>query len=255
MGNLDIWESVKHVDSKYTKEANVEGNRQTSISTLYPVKQITAAKGPIGGLWDYHIVSERMDNTRPMMHGGEFLRDGDAMIWEQLHTIQLCLKLRDSADEEWRLTAPQFGHTKFRYMSGAGKIIIDHEYAKKSVSDALKKCLSLLGVCADIYMGDFDDAQYKAEVQDKLSLQRADKNSEEELKQYDEMKAELEDALKAFEQIPNEQGIQKVYAQKARYFKNRLGTVKFKDAAQKCLISLQKSKDEAIANLPDRSAA
>lgn len=203
MGNLEIWDKVKHVDASATKQANVDGNKQTSINTLYPVKLMTEALGPIGKNWKYEIDYERFDNTKPMMMKGEHVKDGDNLLWEQTHTLCLNLYVKHEGETEFS-RYQHFGHTKYRYVTQTGKIMVDHEYAKKSVSDALKKALSLLGVCADVYSGDFDDVHYRAEVQDKLAIEKADKSAEEEAKQVEEMKEKVEGTLKAMDQVPNE---------------------------------------------------
>lgn len=59
-----------------------------------------------------------------------------------------------------RGTIKQFGATTFLSRDAYGTISSDEDHAKKSITDATSKCLSLLGFSADVYMGKFDDHKY-----------------------------------------------------------------------------------------------
>lgn len=251
--NMSLWDRVKNVDESATKQANVDGNKQTSINTLYPIKTLTEAFGPIGLNWTYEIDFERFDKTKPMEIKGEYLRDGEDLLWELTHTLCLNLFIKHEGQKDF-VKYQHFGHTKYRYVTGAGKIYVDHEYAKKSVSDALKKSLSLLGVCADVYSGDFDDIHYRAEVQDKLAIERADKNTEEQMKQIDEMKVKLEQTVKALDLVPNLRAAKLVNIQAVKYFEARLNTEKFSSIAKKCMIELKEKMDETINKFENTEA-
>lgn len=250
--NLKLWNAVKTVDTKYVKDATVDGIKITSISSLYPVHMMTKALGPIGGLWRPVIVKEEFVNTQPIVIKGEHVFDGDKIVWEQDHKLLIRIETRASTESNFELAAEQFGHTKYRYVTSKGYIAVDHEYAKKSYSDALKKCLSLFGVCADVFMGDFDDVNYRKEVQAQIAIEKADKNDEEELKQLEEMKACFDDAIEAFELIPNAQALKKVYAQKLRYFSARLNSQKLGPAAKKLSLQLEKAHKERLNQLENK---
>src|SRR5690606_33640239 len=53
----------------------------------------------------------------------------------------------------------QFGQTTFVGRNKNG-FFTDEEAPKKSLTDAMSKCLSLLGFSADIHLGRFDDNKY-----------------------------------------------------------------------------------------------
>ena len=253
--NLNMWDDVSKVDAKYTKQAKVDGNPQTSIAALYPVYLMTKALGPIGELWRYKVVSQEFVNTQPVKFGKELLLDNGNIVWEQDHTLFLRIETRKSLDDDFEMACEQYGHTKYRYMSSKGYMVVDHEYAKKSCSDALKKCLTMFGVCADVFMGDFDDKNYQYEIQQQIEIEKADKNNDEELKLFDEMKKEIEDAEKALAGVPNEHAAKKVYALKARYFKPRLNSMKFKAAAEKYLKDLDSYYKSALERLSNNKDA
>jgi len=209
--NLKLWDSFGKTDPKYTKAANVDGNKQTSLSGNYMVKLATESLGAIGEGWGYKILEERFDNTKPIMtkgnNGLELMKDGDLIVWEQNHTILI---------EMWHgnreNTFTQFGHTKYRYMKSDGsKMIIDNEYAKKSLTDAMKKCLSLIGVCSDVFMGEFDDVSYQSAAKLENDLKKADNRDKEFLVKTEEFDSFIDGAIKAMDQCPTLEAMQKVY--------------------------------------------
>ncbi len=200
--NLKLWDSFGKTDPKYTKAANVDGNKQTSLSGNYMVKLATESLGAIGEGWGYKILNERFDNTKPIMtkvdNKLELMKDGDSIIWEQDHTLLI---------EMWHgnkeSTFTQFGHTKYRYMKTDGsKMIIDHEYAKKSLTDAMKKCLSLIGVCSDVFMGEFDDVNYQQVAKIENDLKNAENKDLELSKKVLELTGYIEKNIKAMEMCP-----------------------------------------------------
>lgn len=209
--NLSIWDSFGKTDPKYTKAANVDGNKQTSLSGNYMVKLTTKSLGPIGECWGYRIIEERFDNTKPciMKLNGkeEILLDNGSIIWEQTHT--LLVEMWHTSKEN---TFPQYGHTKYRYMKSDGsKMIIDHEYAKKSLTDAMKKCLSLIGVCSDVFMGEFDDISYQQAAKLENDLKKADNMDEEFANKVKEFNDNIADKVKAMELCPTFKAVESVY--------------------------------------------
>lgn len=192
MSNLEIWDKCKHIDLRHLKYAKVNGNQCTTVNGLEMVRIATNALGPIGGRWWYEIAEERFDETKPM--------PGFEPLMELLHTVKLRLHVK--INDEWH-SLEQYGHTKARYLAGARTpnpyITFDEEYAKKSTTDALKKCLSLLGVAADVYTGMIDDHQYMSEVFDSQSIKAADENAAKRMNEMEEIKAKTEDALKCIE--------------------------------------------------------
>jgi len=209
--NLKLWDSFGKTDPKYTKAANVDGNKLTSLDGVYMVSLVTESLGPIGEGWGYKVIEDRMDNTKPIMilEDGKkiMLRDGENIVWEVDHTI--LIEMWQGAKEN---TFSQYGHTKFRYMKTDGsKMIIDHEYAKKSLTDAMKKCLSLIGVCADVFMGEFDDRSYQSAAQLENDLKKADNRDKEFLAKTEEFDSYIEGVVKTMEQCPTLDAMQKVY--------------------------------------------
>lgn len=147
MTNLQIWNAVEATDPKFTKEFNRGGGfKGTAINATYLVRKATDVWGPIGIGWGYQIIEERMVEGRWL----------DSHTRETIHVIRL---------EVWyhwnnqRGQVQHFGQTTFIGENKYG-IYTDEEAPKKSLTDALTKCLSMLGFAGDVHMGLFDDNKY-----------------------------------------------------------------------------------------------
>ena len=137
--NLELWNKVEKTNPNYTKEANVKGNKITSIAPQFQLLNATEHFGIYGVKWGFKNIE--IDYTLVPVCGlvywkaifffpdGEFPATNSISIW------------RDGA------------------MTKA-----DDQFAKKVETDSLTKCLSKLGFNADIFLGKFDDARYLAEV-------------------------------------------------------------------------------------------
>ena len=109
-------------------------------------------------------------------------------------------------------TFTQYGHTKYRYMKAdLSKVVVDNEYAKKSLTDAMKKCLSLLGVCSDVFMGEFDDQNYREVAKLENDIAKADSAEAEQARKIEELKAFITDKVNAMDMCPTMDSMAKVY--------------------------------------------
>lgn len=173
--NMQLWDSVKETDPKWTKPGL---NNLTSINGMYCAMRATEVFGPCGLGWGWDILEERYDE-------GAFLKYSVSINKEMVsfehyiitHTIKIKLwyKLNGEKGE-----IPHFGHTPFIMKSKWGPYQ-DDEAPKKSLTDAIKKCLSLIGIGADIHLGQFDDITYKQDLELK-SIEAAEKKQEEKEK-------------------------------------------------------------------------
>ncbi|MDQ7733800.1 hypothetical protein QT231_13890 [Halomonas sp. SpR1] len=150
--HLALWREVEKTPTTAVKEANVDGQQITTLDAMYVIEQATKLFGPMGIGWGYRIEDERYDIGAPVLG-----TKGELIAHEQTHTIRLALWYRWHG-EHGEVT--QFGHTRAVYRTGTGKWKTDGEAPKKSVTDAIKKCLSLLGFAADVYYGRFDNQDY-----------------------------------------------------------------------------------------------
>lgn len=105
------------------------------------------------------------------------------LINAKLHTLKV--QLWYLGKDGQKCTVEQYGHTPFVYLQ-QGKILTDWEVAKKSLTDAIGKCLQPLGFAADIHMGLFDDASYVDAVRDEVAMNKAEDRVAEEERQKQE---------------------------------------------------------------------
>jgi len=183
--NLALWESVCTTDPDHTKDFKGAGGFSgTAINSTYQVRKATQAFGPLGIGWGYSILSERFDRGCLLVGKGEdgkaFVHDGIASV---IHTIHL--RLWYTLDGK-KGEVEHFGHTPFVYQNKFGAQT-ESEHSKKSLTDALGKCLSMLGFSADIFLGEYDDAEYREQVKTEFDIEKAESRDTE----VDTKRAEL----------------------------------------------------------------
>ena len=126
--NLELWNSWGKTPDKFRKEMKF-GARLTSIDTYFRFKLATEKWGSYGSKWgvkdEKFEIIEMKDNTVCLFTGILFYPEGEFPIHSD---IELKQPLKD--------------------------------WSKKVVSDALTKGLSMLGMCADIFLGEFVDDRY-----------------------------------------------------------------------------------------------
>lgn len=184
--NMKIWRSVMRTDPRYTKELAGAGFEGTSINAEYMIMRATEIFGPVGTGWGYEVVEDRMLPGAPMSEaiyedkkfiGNRILRDGDGtLITEQNHSIKI--KFWYAIEGEVRGEVEAYGATKYLYKTKHG-ITCDGEAQKKSLTDAIKKALSLLGFSADVWLGLYDQAEYKAENALEFDIRNASDKAED----------------------------------------------------------------------------
>ena len=163
--NIRIWNEVSTTATEATKRAKVGGMEITAINGLYMVKRATEVFGPIGIGWGYDVVEERFDQGAPIKND-----KGEDIGITTSHVIRLKLWFET---EGKRGEITHYGCTPAIYKSKYG-VTVDDEAPKKSLTDAIKKCLSMLGFSADVYMGLHDDSDYVKNLQEQESIEKAD---------------------------------------------------------------------------------
>lgn len=169
MDNMAIWNRNKTIDPKYTKQATVSGQSITSFSLQSVTMMATQEFGPFGKGWGYEVEQERFDD-------GAIIQDmvthenGDVQpqIKEITHT--LIIRFWYMLDDEKIICPVQAGHTPYLRRTKYGPSH-DDEYYKKTLADAIKKSLSMLGFGADIFLGLMDDPTYLEIMQSERDLQ------------------------------------------------------------------------------------
>ena len=211
----NYWDKFPKTDPQYTKANNQGGRKSTSVTPVYMVKLATDVLGPIGEGWGYSVIKERFDNGAPIVliqaANSEsklpvYMVDDGKIVYEKNHTILLQMWVGEKDN-----TFSQFGHTKYSYMTKTGKYYVDDEYGKKSITDAMTKCLSLLGVCSDVYMGEFDNIDYQEAARVEAAIGKADDAAEETEKQTAKLNEHIEQNIKLMANCPTMDAVGKVY--------------------------------------------
>lgn len=205
--NMALWDQVKTTDKAFTKTVEMDGRSVTTINGTYIARRATEVFGPIGKGWGFDILQDRMDQGAPIFGGtGENHR---VIAHELMHTILLKFWYLRGGKKNY---ITQFGHTPFVRGSKYGPYT-DFDAPKKSVTDAMKKCLSLAGFSADVHLGMFDDPIYVEGLDLKKRLEEAgDKDTV-----LDEAKGEFKEwlsrQLSALERSPTAQSLQLICKQ------------------------------------------
>lgn len=173
MSNLAFWDSVSKTDPSATKNSTQGGREQTSINGYWMIQQATEKFGMVGIGWGWDVLEERWDDGAliPIKMSETETR----LEQSKTHTIKLKLWfIQDGKRGE----VIQYGHTQAIYKSKWG-VSDDGEAPKKSLMDAIKKSLSMLGFCSDVFTGMFEDAAYLNQLKIESEIEKAeDKESE-----------------------------------------------------------------------------
>lgn len=160
--NLALWHTVEKTNPAYTKNANVGGNKITSISPQFQIMNVTEQFGSYGSTWGFKDIE--LDFS---LVNTPFRREKKEGTYPNIKVVGL---------EDAVMGLVVF-KAIFFYPDGEFPIInsislftnndmtkIDDNFAKKIETDALTKAISKLGFNADIFMGKFDDVRYVEEM-------------------------------------------------------------------------------------------
>ena len=181
--NTRIWDQVSVTDPSATKNfVGMGGFEGTAIKPTYLMRKATEMFGPCGEGWGWTVLEDRFDEGGPLQAPTKEW-PGAPLINAKLHTLKIQLWYMSSDGK--KCTVEHYGHTPFVHLQ-KGKIVTDWEAAKKSLTDAIGKCLQPLGFSADIHMGLFDDAAYVDSVRDEVAITKAEDRVAEEERQKTE---------------------------------------------------------------------
>lgn len=192
--NLSIWKQVQRTDPRFTKPLEGAGFQGTSINSNYMFMRATEIFGPIGEGWGYEVVEEKfLDGkplTEPVMENNKqvalrYLRDADGSLFcEQNHSIKIQFWYRSKVGKCCYFES--YGATPYRYQTQYG-IKVDSEVIKKSLTDAIKKALSMLGFSSDVFMGMHDNPEYLIKNKLEFEIKAASENAEDSVRIREEL--------------------------------------------------------------------
>lgn len=144
MSNTELWNSVCVTDPAAVKPITGKPYKGNSPKPYWLIWRATETFGPCGLGWGVTVKSE------------SFFRMSDTDV---MHSAVVCFwYIKDGK----RCEVEQMGQTKACYQSSKGGLIVDEDAGKKSVTDGMVKCMSMLGFAGDIFSGRWDDSSYVA---------------------------------------------------------------------------------------------
>lgn len=198
--NKALWESFGKTDPAFIKTRELEGRIVSSIAGMYMEMKATEAFGPKGKGWGVDLVSERFDDGEPLYYidpansQRTLITTPNGPLLAKNHT---CIVNVWYVIDGMRYDVQGYGATNYLYNTKYGPKS-DGEAPKKSFTDAMKKALSGIGICNDIYLGFFDSKEYVDQVAAEVSVVKSEasaRDAEEKIRQI------MQSASDAIEQI------------------------------------------------------
>lgn len=185
--HLNIWKRVQRTDPRFTKPLEGMGFIGTSINGTYMIMRATEIFGPIGSGWNYEVIEEKLIDGKPLTEpvldernkqvATRFLRNGDGSLFcEKNHSVKI--KFWYITPNGTRAEFESYGATPYLYQTQYG-LKTDSEVIKKSLTDAIKKALSMLGFSSDVFMGMHDNPEYVASNKLEYEIKAATDNAED----------------------------------------------------------------------------
>lgn len=145
--NKALWERVCMTNPAAVKPITGKQYQGNSPKPYWLIERATEEFGPVGVGWGVVVKSERFERL------GEFdvLHVAVVSIWYMHNGVRT-------------ETFDQMGGTKAAYKTAKGALMVDEDAGKKSVTDGMVKCLSMIGFAGDIFSGRWDDSKYVAEA-------------------------------------------------------------------------------------------
>ncbi|PWY09425.1 hypothetical protein [Citrobacter koseri] len=219
--NLELWKEVFKTDERFTSAFSVNGGG-TSINGTYMTMIATREFGPKGIGWGVDILEERFDDGAPITrtvkgsdgnNTWELIPDGiGGILTEKNHVIKIRLWYVRNGKRGEEIA---YGCTPYLYSTKYGPFC-DGEATKKSLTDATKKALSALGFCADIFMGLYDNPEYRQKNKAEFALKNASENAEDAARVRQELDDKLTKVENTLASAVSENEINKVYSSIAR---------------------------------------
>lgn len=140
---MKLWNEVKVTDPAAVKAITGKPYKGNSPKPYWLIQRATEVFGPVGIGWGVIVKSERFER----MSDTDVLHVAVVSVWYVL-------------DGKRSETFDQMGGTKACYMTSKGVLMVDDDAGKKSVTDGMVKCLSMIGFAGDIFSGQWDDNKY-----------------------------------------------------------------------------------------------
>ena len=149
--NMSIWNRAFKTDLAFTKRDTSTGF--LSINPQYRGMKATEIFGSEGKGWGVDVKRYWIEDGMPVLINGQPIG-----ICESVQHMEIELWYIHPDDGQ-RYSIPSFGETeRFYWSHNYSRLIKNTDCYKKSLTDAKGKALAMLGICGDVYMGEYDDA-------------------------------------------------------------------------------------------------
>lgn len=167
ISNTTLWESVFVTDKAHVTEIKGKSYKGNSPRPYYLIQKATEIFGPCGIGWGYKIVEQGTQEVRYLEPLGNTGNTIERLMINHWVLVEFWYKWNGERSEPIQ----QYGGTKLSYRTSNGKQDFDEDAQKKSVTDALIKCMSCVGFAGDIFSGRWDDSKYHQEQQERQQQQ------------------------------------------------------------------------------------
>ncbi|MDO7216364.1 hypothetical protein Q5M47_13260 [Acinetobacter nosocomialis] len=178
--NMQLWNQVFITDPLAVKPITGKAYKGSSPKPYWLIEQATRVFGPAGYGWGHDIINQGFQQCGPE----------DMIHWAIVEFWYM------KGDQ--RCAVQQMGGTKAMYKTNNGKMIVDEDAPKKSVTDALVKAMSSIGFAGDIFSGRWDDSKYQQEAYDHHHNTQPNDN-------------DFQSALRAIELAANRKALGEIY--------------------------------------------
>jgi hypothetical protein len=155
MKGLELWNKLELTDVAYTKRFDKGSFKGTAVDAIYNIKRVSEQLGPVGFAWGWHIVKDELVKFEAPEAEPTWIHNCVVRAWFR--------QAGSDASGGSVREVEHVGSTVAARFVGRGpnrRFMVDDEYAKKSVTDALSKIMVSLGASADIWLGRFDGNKY-----------------------------------------------------------------------------------------------
>lgn len=175
MSNIELWEQVCITDPAAVKKITGKPYQGDSPKPYWLIRRATEVFGPCGVGWGVTVKSERFERLSET----DVLHVAVVAVWF----------VHDGKRSE---SIEQMGGTKAAYMTKNGQLVVDEDAGKKSVTDGMVKCLSMIGFAGDIFAGMWNDSKYVEWAAEQFKPANPLDTFASELVQLHEEKADME---------------------------------------------------------------
>ncbi|WP_288384628.1 hypothetical protein [uncultured Acinetobacter sp.] len=186
--NMDLWKAVFTTDPRAVKPITGKSYKGSSPKPYWLVEQATKMFGPCGIGWGVEVVDQGFKDCSQ----DEILHWATVRVWYVYNGQKGHIE--------------QMGGTKASYRTNSNKLIVDEDAAKKSVTDGMVKCLSMIGFAGDIFSGRWDDSKY---------VEQANEHHQA-ISREEQLESEYQQALIDVQNAPNKAALKQIWT----YFEN-----------------------------------